>query len=298
MKINKMIKNLKRFDFKNLLKLVIYKFKKKIKIKPSKEESDLYLYYSYLVKYDGFLVEETKKYYITDFKTKFSNLVKLRKRPSSDFDVFYQVNECSEYLSVVTYYKNNFTNEESYSLNIIDAGSNIGLTSLFFTEHFESARIIAVEPDTKNFQMLNYNLKEKTNFEFIKVNGAVWSSNSKIKVINDFRDRSDWSFRVEESDESNALQAYTINHLAEVNHFQYIDILKIDIEGAEKQIFVSSVSNLEFLSKTKCIAMEIHDEFDCRQEIYAVLDNYGFTIVNEGELTIGINEKLRSKLME
>jgi len=56
MEINNTIINLKRFDFKNLLKLFIYKLKKRMKIKPSKKETDLYIYYSYLVKYDGFLV--------------------------------------------------------------------------------------------------------------------------------------------------------------------------------------------------------------------------------------------------
>jgi FkbM family methyltransferase len=227
MAINNTMMNLKRLDSNNLLKLFIYKLKKKIKIKPSKKETDLYIYYSYLVKYNGFLIEETEKHYISDFKRKFPNLLKLRKQPSSDFDVFYQVNEINEYLPVVIGYKINFKNADNYFLNIIDAGCNIGLTSLFFTEHFESARIIAVEPDKGNFQTLNYNLKEKTNFEYIKINGAVWSTNSKIKVINDFRDRSDWSFRVEESDDSNSLQAYTINHLATTNNFEYIDYLRL-----------------------------------------------------------------------
>ena len=145
---------------------------------------------------------------------------------------------------------------------------------------------------------MNYNLKEIVNFNFIKINGAILSSNSKIKVVNDFRDKADWSFRVEASNDSNSLQAYTLNHLATTNNFNYMDILKIDIEGAEKELFTSSTYNLEFLNITKCIAIEIHDEFDCRQEIYSILANYGFTFFDEGESTIGINEKLRRKLIE
>ena len=293
MNIIRIINNLRRLNFINILRFLMYKLKKKFKVEPTKAEKHLSAYYTYLVKYDGFLIKETNTYYITNFKSKFCSSLKLRKSPSSDFNVFYQIIESKEYLPVVTDYKKNFENLENYPLNIIDAGSNIGLTSLFFMEHFQRARIIAVEPDLTNFEILSYNLREKINFEIIKINGAVWSSNSKIKVVNDFRDKSDWSFRVEESNDINSIQAYTINDLANKNNFNFIDILKIDVEGAEKQIFTATDSNLEFLNKTRCIAIEIHDEFECREEIYCILENYGFTIYNEGESLIGINQNLR-----
>lgn len=287
------VKNLKRLNFINIIRLISFKLKKKIKVITSKKEKQLSIYYNYLVKYNGFLIEETSKYYLTNFKGKFSTTVKLRKTPSSDFDVFYQVIESNEYLPVVCNYETNFKNPSDYSLCIIDAGSNIGITSLFFMDFFHSAKIIAVEPDEENFQVLNYNLKEKKNFELIKVKGAIWSSNSKIKVVKDFRDKSDWSFRVEESTATDSLQAYTINDLMTQNNFNYIDILKIDVEGAEKEIFKYGYSNLNFLNKTKCIAIEIHDEFECREEIDLILEHYGFTLIRQGELTIGINTNLR-----
>lgn len=292
MRITKIFKNLKRLNFINLTRLIVYKLKKKINSKTTQAENYLSIYYSYLVKYNGFLIEDTNKYYVTNFKN-FDAVLKLRKTPSSDFDVFYQIVESKEYFPVVTNYKNNFGNILNHSVNIIDAGSNIGLTSFFFMQYFQKAKIIVVEPDSENFQILSYNLKEKINFEIIKIYGAVWSSNCQIKVVNDFRDKSDWSFRVEESNDSDAIQAYTINDLAEKNNFDFIDILKIDVEGAEKQIFTSETSDLAFLSKTRCIAIEIHDEFNCRVQIYSILDKYGFTFINEGELVIGINKNLK-----
>ena len=68
--------------------------------------------------------------------------------------------------------------------------------------------------------------------------------------------------------------------------------MNIDIEGSEKQIFDKNNSDLEFLKITKCIAIEIHDFFDCRKQIYDILDCYGFTYFNEGELTIAVNSNL------
>jgi hypothetical protein len=141
--------------------------------------------------------------------------------------------------------------------------------------------------------VLEYSLENIKNTKKVKINGAVWSSNFKIKIINDFRDRSNWSFRVEENDRIDAIDAYSINHLIGVNNLEILDILKIDIEESEKQVFTFSTSNLDFLKITKCIAIEIHDEFDCRAAIYKVLIEYGFVLYNEGELTIGINQKLK-----
>jgi hypothetical protein len=67
----------------------------------------------------------------------------------------------------------------------------------------------------------------------------------------------------------------------------------MDIEGSEKQVFTSPSSNLDFLKITKCIALEIHDEFDCRSDIYKVLNDFDFKLFNQGELTIGINQNLK-----
>ncbi len=76
------------------------------------------------------------------------------------------------------------------------------------------------------------------------------------------------------------------------NNFHTIDILKIDIEGSEKEVLTSPKADVSYLAKTKCVAIEIHDEFDCRESIYEVLRQYNFEFFNSGELTIGINQTL------
>ncbi|MBA4320172.1 MAG: hypothetical protein C0412_17375 [Flavobacterium sp.] len=242
---------------------------------------------------NGYLVEETPNAYISNFKNNFDKRIKLRKNPSSDFEVFKQVYSLKEYLPVVHAYNANFSNKSNYCLNIIDAGANIGLTSLFFMEYFDQPNIICVEPEFENFRVLEFNLDSAENSKAVKMNGAIWSSNCKIKIINDFRDKSNWSFRVEENESKDAIDAYSINQLIADNNFEILDILKIDIEGSEKQVFTFPTSNLDFLKITKCIAIEIHDEFDCRAAIYEVLIEYGFVLYDEGELTIGINQKLK-----
>ena len=70
-------------------------------------------------------------------------------------------------------------------------------------------------------------------------------------------------------------------------------MLKVDIEGAEKEIFTDS-TKCNFLDITKIIAIEIHDEFGIRDDIYKVLHQYGFLIFEANETTIGINKKFIS----
>jgi len=175
-------------------------------------------------------------------------------------------------------------------LNVIDAGSNIGLTSVYLSKYFKDSKFITIEPDTSNFESVSYNLQANGIKNVAKIKGGLWSKNTNLKLVHDFRDQKDWSIRVEETQETGDLMAFSIQHLIQENQFETIDILKIDIEGSEKEVFTGAAADVSFLSKTKCIAIEIHDEFDCRESINTILEHYNFKFFVSGELTIGINQ--------
>lgn len=284
--------HLHRMDAKNIAMVLSYLAKKALGQRPSDKETEIYTLYNTLIKTNSTLAEANDRYFILDVKGRILKKVKLRRKPSSDLSVFHQVFAYREYLTVAQAYGQHFST--SHALNIIDGGSNIGLTAVFFSDYFQKPNIVCVEPEPHNFAALSYNLDSPQYGKIDKVQGAIWSSVTRIKIVSDFRDQSDWAFRVEETTDADAIEAFTIDHLAEKNHFKVIDILKIDIEGSEKQLFGTG-SDVSFLDKTKCIAIEIHDEFDCRQQIYDVLDQHGFSRFNHGELTIGINHKLKAK---
>ena len=46
------------------------------------------------------------------------------------------------------------------------------------------------------------------------------------------------------------------------------------------------------LKKFRIIAIEIHDEFNCREAIYKILEDHNFTYFDDKELTIGVNQNL------
>lgn len=286
------ILHLNRLNFSNQIRVITYLLKSIFGLTPSLREKDIYTYFNYLILFNGTLTEDSEKVLTTTFRRSTAFKLKMRKFPSSDLKVFEQVYFWNGYSCVLECYRKNYS-DPGKILNIIDCGSNIGLTSLYFLESFPNSRLLAIEPEKENFALMNFNLDNSIWPNIEKLNGAVWSSNSKIKILKDFRDQSDWSFRVEETKEENSVEAFSIDYLIKAYKFNIIDILKIDIEGAEAELFTSPNSNLDFLKITKCLAIEIHDEFNCRSEIERILKDYGFILFNWSELTIGYNQNLK-----
>lgn len=286
------ILNLYRLNTKNVIGILSLLWKKYWKIDLSQKEIEKYTLYNYMIRLNGNLVEETDQSFLLVFKNKRRDKIKVRKFPSSDLNVFQQVFFWKGYLPIIKIYQDNFRHKDDSSINILDCGSNIGLASLFFLKFFPEAKIVAIEPEKSNFEILNYNLNNSNYKNVFNLKGVVWSKSCKMKVVNDFRDKNDWSFRVEETEEEDHITAYTIDDILRLFNIGSIDILKIDIEGSEKELFTSPEANLDFLKITKCIALEIHDEFNCREDIYRILKENNFILTNSGELTLGYNEEL------
>jgi FkbM family methyltransferase len=208
---------------------------------------------------------------------------------SSDEDVFRQVFIVKEYNSVIQLLIINKIKVEY----IIDAGANIGLASIVFSKAFPDAEIICVEPDSGNFNSLKLNTN---NLKVKLLKKAVWNCVTQLEIDKNFRDGQDWSIQVKELSKTktstkNIIETVTITGILVDKKWNSIDLLKIDIEGAERFIFDDQY-DISFLCLTKCIAIEIHDEFDIRGKIQELLINKGFLLFENGELTIGLNQRL------
>lgn len=283
------ITNLHRLNPTNKLVMLSYLLKRVLRLKTTEDERNINEYYFHLISFNGFSKEESDKYFVSDYPD-FGVTIKLRKRPSSDMNVFAQIYLYNEYKPLAETFKKHFP--EDKKLNVIDAGCNIGLTSVYLSKHFPDSKFIAIEPDSSNFESIGYNFEANRIKNAVKVKGGLWSKNTNLKLVNDFRDKNDWSIRVEQTHEAGDLNAFSIQYLMSEHQLDGIDILKIDIEGSEKEVFTAASADVSFLSKTKCVAIEIHDEFNCREDIYKILKHYNFDFFESGELTIGINKNL------
>jgi len=186
---------------------------------------------------------------------------------------------------IPTFYKIFYFTEYDITLNlepkiILDLGANIGLASIYYSRKYPQAKIFAVEPEKSNYQLLVKNTAHNPNITCL--NYGIWNrvTNLEIKAGYD-----NWGFRTEEVDYENAdtIQAISIDKIMEDYSLKQIDILKIDIEGSEKELFQKNVE--KWLPKTKAIIIELHDQIkkDCSKSIFKALENYHYELSAKGE---------------
>ena len=217
----------------------------------------------------------------------------VRKKNSSDIQVYKQVFVKKEYHALVNLISEN--NMQDNIRFIIDAGANIGFTSLYFHQFFPDARFVVIEPDEKNFEQM------KKNFE---VNGLVktqmhlcglWSSDGWLQISRENDEGKEWSYRVMASDIPTNLKSISFSTLLNKPEFDIIDILKIDIEGSEKELFSNEEIISPVLQKTRFLAMEIHDHLADRRHINSILEKNNFKWFRHEELTIAANQSLLTR---
>lgn len=228
----------------------------------------------------GKLVELTELYSFKDGSKIFFSLYKKRK--------FYTVK--TSFLKSPVYLRDNFSDkaifqqvftEQQYSpklykfpviKTILDGGANIGLASIFFSNKFQDAQILAIEPEASNFQML---LKNTEKLDKIKcIQAAIWNRNENIAISNP--ESLAASFIVQKTDTStNFLKGNTIDFFKKEMGWKNIDLVKLDIEGAEKEIFEGST---EWLSGVKLLIIELHDHYKsgCTKALFKALQNFDY----------------------
>ena len=69
----------------------------------------------------------------------------------------------------------------------------------------------------------------------------------------------------------------------------YIDILKVDIEGVEKEVFEGNYQY--WLPKTRCLMVELHDRLTCGSSkmVFKAISEYEFAYAQSGENLVFIN---------
>ena len=85
---------------------------------------------------------------------------------------------------------------------MIDAGANVGFTTLYFKNHFSNLKIISLEPSLTVFERLKRNIQINSFNNIILYQKGLWSKSARLKTDRTFRDGDDWVFRIVEAKES------------------------------------------------------------------------------------------------
>ncbi|MGH7548842.1 MAG: FkbM family methyltransferase [Gemmatimonadales bacterium] len=174
---------------------------------------------------------------------------------------------------------------------IIDAGANVGFGTRFFALKYPGTRILAIEPEASNFDLLIRNTRHCRNVTPIR--GALWNRKTSLEIANPRAAK--WAFQVQESraPEEQGLQAVTLPELMGMAGASRVDILKVDIEGAEKELFESDYE--AWLGHVGVIIIELHDWFraGCSASVYRATSRYQFSQFQSGENVVLVNQAMK-----
>lgn len=147
---------------------------------------------------------------------------------------------------------------------IIDCGANIGLSIIYFKQMYPDAEVIAIEPDPRLFNILKKNLDSFGYTDIKLFQNAVWYRNEKLK----FKQEGGFSGQVYSGIEfSNVIEVEAIS-LDEFLQKEKIGFLKLDIEGAENEIFNLNTPDLKNVTN---IFIEYHSRKHESQSLHKIL---------------------------
>jgi FkbM family methyltransferase len=137
---------------------------------------------------------------------------------------------------------------------ILDLGANIGASSLYFHWIWPEAKVIAVEPAKDNFDLLLENTKAYKNM--LPIHAAAASTDGFSSIINDGAEK--WAYRTEinAAPDGTDLAARSVQSLMAATENALPFICKIDIEGAESELFSA---NTDWAATFPLLAIELHD---------------------------------------
>lgn len=172
---------------------------------------------------------------------------------------------------------------------IVDAGAYTGISTVYLADKYPDAKIIAVEPDKENYNLLIMNTSGIANIKCI--NNALWSS-SGIVTMSD-RKVGQWGYTMSDFNKSrngkrSQIESVDIPWIMDKFSINYIDFLKVDIEGSEKEVLENSG---KWIDKVGVIAVELHDRINsgCKSAFYKATANFEHRI-KKGENVFKLRE--------
>lgn len=168
---------------------------------------------------------------------------------------------------------------------ILDLGANIGLFSILYAYRFPGKKVVAVEPESENFRILQKNV-ENGQISVFTEKAGMWYRKSDLRVIDH---GNNWAFSVEEIDQEDrqvpdAVKGIDIDSLCDKYELKGGLLIKMDIEGSERQIF-EHIGEAKWLDRTAVLIMEIHDrpEGELFRLICDTMGERGFKRTERGE---------------
>lgn len=132
--------------------------------------------------------------------------------------------------------------------SIVDCGAHIGLSALYLAYRYRNARVIAIEPNPTNYALLADNTASEPRITPVQACIAAERGVSRIDVAGP-----SWSHRV--GKRGIEVEAVTLDDIRARFGLGEIDVLKMDVEGTERDIFPRGIGNV------RAVAAELHGAY-------------------------------------
>jgi FkbM family methyltransferase len=179
--------------------------------------------------------------------------------PSDDHNLDYKVVDETWTENVYRIHEYQFKHNAVF----VDIGANIGSVSLY-VDNFNKVRnsdnkikVYSIEPEPHNLLLLEENINNNPTENITVVNNAIWHEQKNVFITNRGGNSSIVDGSLVESVEVSAI---TIQDLIDRYSIDEIDVMKIDIEGAEFDLIVNTPP--EILAKIRYLVLEFDKSFD------------------------------------
>lgn len=196
------------------------------------------------------------------------SIPRYQKTETKVFDVPIEVNDACTLLGDI----NEIIDKNIYKFKarnnspiIFDCGANIGMSVIYFKRLYPNSKVIAFEPDPTLFGILSNNISNFS-FDSVELNqAAVWIDEDGIN----FRSEGGHSGRISDNDDDdNIVSVETVRLKNLLESTEFVDMLKMDIEGAEADVLFDCG---KLLNKCDNVFIEYHSRDDKKQQLHDIL---------------------------
>jgi len=161
---------------------------------------------------------------------------------------------------------------------VIDIGANIGLFSVLAAKH--AKEVYSYEPFPESFSYLQRNVRENAlnNVKCFQYAVAAQSGEVRLNLGTVATANSIYDLGMSKSNNSIRVRCTTLPDIFEENQIQFCDFLKLDCEGSEFEILLSTPP--KYLSRILTISLEFHDHLTghTHLELLDYLTRNGFAV--------------------
>jgi FkbM family methyltransferase len=224
--------------------------------------------------------------YVSRFRTRDSTVLWLRPF-SADLGIFHEVWDHQWYTagSVAPVARDG---------TVFDIGAHIGLFSLFASKVLQAKRLVSVEPDPVNFELLSKNIASNDMENAALIRAAIAGESGERQIFNNSSNTGGHSFYARRAS-SRTVRTVTLTELFKFSEISECSLLKMDCEGAEMEALENAPDDL--LRSVSAISLEYHlDTYlpERLERLETRMQSLGFNLeIRPRSRTIGILRGIR-----